>query len=214
MIVEHPAAIRYGDQPPGLLPVAATFLEMRKAPDVPVPPPPVPDLAVKRLDRPSVEGYRYLYGAVGQPWLWYERCQLSDDAVAAIIQDARVDVLVLTKAGRVAGFAEIDRRPVPDADLIYFGLLPRFIGQGLGFWFLAHAVAFAWSHAEMRRLRISTCTFDHPVALALYQRAGFVPVERRVRRIPDPRLNGVLPRTAAPHIPLARQTDSESAIRN
>jgi hypothetical protein len=52
-------------------------------------------------------------------------------------------------------------------------------------------------------MTVDTCNLDHPKALAHYQRAGFSPYAQRVIHRPDPRLTGLLPRDAAPHIPLA-----------
>jgi hypothetical protein len=34
---------------------------------------------------------------------------------------------------------------------------------------------------------------DHPKALSLYQRAGFVAYDRRVKEFPDPRPAGLVP---------------------
>jgi hypothetical protein len=33
-------------------------------------------------------------------------------------------------------FAELDRLATPEIELVQFGLMPDFIGQGLGKWFL------------------------------------------------------------------------------
>jgi hypothetical protein len=48
---------------------------------------------------------------------------------------------------------------------------------------------------------VHTCTLDHPAALGFYRRHGFVPTKRTIETFPDPRLLGVLPADAAPHIP-------------
>ena len=52
------------------------------------------------------------------------------------------------------------------------------------------------------RVHVHTCTLDHPAALAAYRRAGFVAVGAQVETFIDPRLAGILPRDAAPQIPL------------
>jgi hypothetical protein len=49
---------------------------------------------------------------------------------------------------------------------------------------------------------VHTCSLDHPAALPSYLRAGFRPVRRAFESFPDPRLSGLLPRDAAPQIPL------------
>ena len=51
---------------------------------------------------------------------------------------------------------------------------------------------------------LNTCTLDHPGALAFYQRHGFTVTHSEVDIVDDPRLAGLIPREAAPHVPLAR----------
>ncbi len=185
-----------------MLHVVVTYLEMGATPKRPTEPPPVSATTIRRIERPSVAAYRFLYNGVGEPWLWNERRRLGDDSLLCLIHDPRLEILALTTAGRVAGFAELDHRPAPDSRLAYFGLLPAYIGRGLGPWFLSRVVARAW-RSQPRRLLVNTCTFDHPAALPLYLRAGFTLVEHVERTFRDPRLTGTLPRHAAPHIPLA-----------
>ncbi len=186
---------------PGYLTVVVTYLEMRAPPPVP-PPPPNPEARIRRDVRPSVDGYRFLYDGVGESWLWSERRGLGATDLALILSDPRLQWLVLSQGRRIAGFAELDRRPAPDIRLAYLGLLPGYCGCGLGSWLLAHTLDQAW-RGRPRRVLVNTCTFDHPAALGLYQRAGFTPIESIVRHTPDPRLTGLLPRDAAPHVPLA-----------
>ncbi len=168
-----------------LLDVTITHLEMTAAPRAPAPPVPALKLAVLRADECSVAFYRYLYATVGGPWLWWERTREPDDVLAAYLADKAVDVFVLYAAGEPAGYAELDHRKAPDARLAYFGLMPQFIGRRLGPWFLHWAIDAAWRR-NPAVLRVNTCTLDHPKALALYQRMGFVPVRQEKKRIVHP----------------------------
>jgi GNAT superfamily N-acetyltransferase len=182
-----PLALPSGDEvPPGRLRVVITHMEMQARPRLPTPPLPAFKIAVLRADQISVPFYRYLYNTVGAPWLWYERRRLSDEALAATIQHEHVDVYVLYAAGEPAGYVELDRREWPDVELAYFGLVPHFIGRGLGPWFLHWAVDTAWAGSP-RRVWVHTCNLDHPKAMALYQRMGFVPFKQETKRIVDPR---------------------------
>ena len=54
----------------------------------------------------------------------------------------------------------------------------------------------------LRRFWVHTCTFDHPSAVDFYRRAGFAPYRRAVEIADDPRLSGLLARSAAPHVPM------------
>ena len=164
-------------------PVVITYLEMTRRPPLPMVAPTPKKLALLQATNPTVAFYRFLYHAVGRDWIWTDRKKLSDDALAEIIKDERVDVFVLYVDGVPAGFFELDRRGMPDIDLAYFGIMPDFIGQRLGPYLLTKAVDIAWSR-EPERLTVNTCTLDHPKALPMYQRFGFQPIARK--EVPSP----------------------------
>lgn len=176
----------------GRLPVTITYLEMTERPaSGPSSLPRGHQVALMRAMRPNTAFYRYLYDSVGGPWLWWERRVLTDEALRALIQDQRTEIYVLYIDGVPAGFAELDRRPAPDINLDFLGLLPEFVGQGLGAYLLSSIIEIAWSH-EPRCLTVNTNSLDHPRALALYQRAGFHPVGQEEVTFIDPRRTGVI----------------------
>lgn len=161
-----------------------TYLEMTESPRHPELPVPHGKLALLHAECPPVGFYRYLYDAVGRAWTWVDRKRLSDDELAAVIRDQRVEIYVVYAAGVPAGFAELDRRQVPDIELAYLGLVPEFIGRGLGAYLLDWVIRRAWEY-QPARLWVHTCTLDHPKALGLYQRFGFVPYKQQIERL-DP----------------------------
>ena len=57
-------------------------------------------------------------------------------------------------------------------EIAYFGLLPKFIGKGLGGGFLSYAVEKAWEFKK-KRIWVHTCNYDHPNALKNYKARGF-----------------------------------------
>ncbi len=164
-----------------------TYLEMRAKPPRRELEPPVKDLLIIRVENPTVSFYRYLYNTVGGPWLWYERRQMRDDDLRAIIQNSKVEIYVLNVDGVPGGYAEIDLCQEPDIELAYFGIMPEFIGQRLGPFLLQWIIDKAWTH-QPRRFWLHTCDLDHPKALAVYQQAGFVPYKREEKTIDDPRM--------------------------
>jgi GNAT superfamily N-acetyltransferase len=127
-----------------------------------------------RARKPPVHFYRYLYETVGKPHLWVERRRMADDALSAIVQHDDVEIYVLHCDGAPAGYFELDFRRMPSAELSYFGLMPDFIGRGLGTWLLGTAIETAWAR-PIERLWVHTNTLDHPRALPNYQRQGFTP---------------------------------------
>lgn len=185
----------------GRLSVTVTYLGMAAPPrHAPLPRPPG-DLGLVRANPPTVSFYRYLYNTVGEPWLWHERRRMGDAELSAAVTDPRVEVHVLYVSGTPAGYVEIDRRDPRATDLAYFGLIPDFIGLKLGPWLLDRGIRMAWEKGT-KRLVVNTCTFDHPKALPLYRSMGFEPVRHVTRVVLDPRADGVLPRSAAPHVPM------------
>lgn len=178
--------------PTGLLPVTVTYLEMTAPPVRAGRPAPLTKLALMRAERPTLSYYRFLYRSVGTPWLWGDRLRIGDDALTARIQDPRTAVYVLYEAGVPAGFSELFRDDEATTELVYFGLMPEFFGRALGPWFLDEMVAIAWRGGP-QRLVLETCSLDHPKALALYQRAGFVPYRREQAFRADPRAEGLIP---------------------
>jgi len=139
-------------------------------------------LTVLHVKTPSVPYYRFLYDAVGSDYHWLSRRKLIDDDLAAIIQDPLNELHVLHVDGSPAGFAEFDRRRSDDVELVQFGLMSDFIGQGLGTWFLKWTIDKVWSYGP-RRFWLHTCTLDHPAAVPTYKKAGFVQFkEDKIRR--------------------------------
>lgn len=168
--------------------VVRTVLEMHARPARPLARPPSlrKPVMLLRAEQPTVSFYRYLYNTIGRQWFWYERRVMDDATLAACIHDAAVAVNVLYIGGVPAGLAEIDARGIRDIELAYIGLIPEFIGRGLGRYLVDWAIDAAWDR-EPDRIWIHTCTLDHPAALPLYQKAGFTPYGQNTFKIPDPR---------------------------
>jgi GNAT superfamily N-acetyltransferase len=171
-----------------------TYLEMLARPAGRRVPAPLEKLALMRAENCTVSFYRYLYDTVGEPWLWFERRVLDDDALAAQIHKPAIEIFVLYVGGVPAGFFELDTAVPRETKLCYFGLIPDFIGRRLGPYLLQAAIDRAWSR-PIDRFWLHTSTFDHPKALGVYQRAGFVVYARRPVLFDDPRRHGILPRT-------------------
>jgi len=168
--------------------VTVSYLQMLRRPESLDLTPPREGLTVVRASSPTVPYYRFLYNTVGEPWLWVDRRKLSDQELAPIIQDPAVEIYVLSVDGSPAGFAELDLRKLPDVEIAYFGIMPGFIGRGLGPYLLRWAIERAWSRTPApARLWLHTCTLDHPKASDTYRRAGFEIYDSRIEIQDDPR---------------------------
>ena len=161
-----------------------TFLEMSARPTRPSPPMPAgATLALMRAEAPPLHYFLYLYSAVGAGYEWTDLLEWPKDKLAAFVQDPKVELTALYRAGSPVGFFQLDFREEGVCDLAYFGLMPEATGMKIGPWLLDQAVHAAWGRG-IEKLTVNTCTLDHPAALAMYQRIGFEPVRREERSRP------------------------------
>lgn len=178
------------------LDILVTHLEMTARPGH-LPPPQRPSEALLwRAVNPELSFYRYLFSAVGEPWLWWTRTLMSDARLREVIHDPRVEIHVLYAEGQPAGFVELDRRTRDEVEIAFCGLVPRFIGRRLGAFLLQSAIGWAWAPPNVRRVWLHTCTLDHPKAVAFYERHGFRRCKETAETIADPRADGRMPRHA------------------
>ena len=190
----------YTDVPPGKVASVVTMLEMT-APPHPLPERSVGGLTLEREMAPDPVWYRDLFRRVGEDWLWFSRLSMGDAALAAILRHPEVEVLVLRKDGVEAGYIELDGRVPGEVELAFVGLVPEMVGSGAGRFMMNRALARAWARRP-RRVHVHTCTHDRQGALTLYVKAGFRPYASALEIVDDPRLAGLLPRGAAPHVPV------------
>ena len=146
---------------------------------------------IKLMVEPTVDFYRYLYDTVGEKWTWIERRLLDDNNLQKLIRSSNVEIYILYVDDNVAGFGEIGWDTASNgSEIKYFGLMPEYIGKGLGPYFLNNIINIAWKKNPVR-LRVNTCDLDHPSALRVYQKSGFCILEEIVEKLPDPTTVGL-----------------------
>ncbi len=189
----------YSDVPHGKIAAVVTHLEMTARParrdD------PEGAWTLRKVDAPALAWYRDLFRRVGEEWLWFSRARMSDAELAAIISAPGIEVYALSVDDRDEGLLELDFREPGQCELVYFGVTGGLIGTGAARFLMNRAMELAWSR-DISRVWVHTCTFDHPSAVAFYQRSGFRPFRRQVEIADDPRLDGTAPRDAARHVPI------------
>jgi GNAT superfamily N-acetyltransferase len=189
----------YSDVPRGKIAAVVTHLEMTERPAIPRDP--AGTWRLRRVEAPELNWIRDLYRRVGEEWLWFSRLQMSDAELAAIVQSPLVEVYALVHDGRDEGLLELDFRERGQCELASFGVTAELIGSGAGRWLMNRALELAWSR-PVTRVWLHTRTFDHPAALAFYQRSGFRAFRRQIEIADDPRLDGTAPHSAARHVPI------------
>ncbi len=162
-----------------------TFLEMDARPGFPRPHLPLgPVSALIGADRPPAWYFLALYERVGRDYRWTEQRDRPASAIEAFLHDPDVTLYTFIRDGWPHGFFVLDSRTPERCNLAYLGLVPEAIGHGLGTFLLQTAVHMAWDRPGTTLLTVNTNSFDHPRALPLYQKAGFVPVRRETITLP------------------------------
>lgn len=142
----------------------------------------VPDepVEVVRAEIASPEFSRYLYAAVGADWFWTDRLDWPYDRWLQWLRRPGSETWVAWVRGTPAGYVELDPQPGGVVEIICFGLLPAFIGRGIGGHLLTEGTARAWDLATRwpgreptRRVWLHTATLDGPAALTNYRKRGF-----------------------------------------
>ncbi len=151
--------------------VRDTFLEMTN-PSQAIPFKSETRLEVRQAEIPCAETSRFFYTTVGADWGWYDR--LGWDRARWLAHASRPDLSTWIgfQKGSPAGYFELVSHPKSETEILSFGLLPGFLGCGLGQELLTAAIKCAWGN-DANRIWLSTCSLDHPRALPNYQAAGF-----------------------------------------
>jgi N-acetylglutamate synthase-like GNAT family acetyltransferase len=191
----------YTEVAPGKIASVVTYLEMLARPaqaDVSS-----SGVQLRRMQNPPLDWYRALFRRAGQQWLWFSRLEMTDAQLAAVLQNSNTEFFLAEREGSEIGMAELDRSQSPTVEITSFALFPEVIGKGLGRSFMTQLLDRAWSYSTAR-VWLHTCNLDSPAALSFYMKCGFRPYKRAIEVADDPRIRGILPEDAAPHVPIIR----------
>jgi ribosomal protein S18 acetylase RimI-like enzyme len=132
-----------------------------------------PRLRIEEATTPQWEFNRFLYHAVGHDWSWNDKRAWTDEQWKHYVESPGLRTFVAYVDGSPAGYFELQRDDEGGVEIIYFGLLPAFIGRGLGGHLLTTALEEAWK-MDPTRVWVHTCSLDHPGALKNYEGRGMV----------------------------------------
>jgi GNAT superfamily N-acetyltransferase len=140
---------------------------------------------VRELGEPDWKFNREMYFKVGEKWEWIDKRPWTDEQWKDYANDPMLRTFAGYSGDELVGYFELHRssaarhtshvtRHADDIEIAYFGLLPDFIGRGLGGALLTSAIENAWNWSPTpSRVWVHTCNRDHPNALANYQAHGF-----------------------------------------
>jgi len=130
------------------------------------------NLTLQRAEIPCPELNRFLYASVGGDWYWVDRLSWTYDRWLEYLNRPELETWVGYRAGTPAGYYELEMQSSAAVEIVYFGLIPQFIGKGMGGQLLTRAILRGWEMGA-KRVWVHTCSLDGPTALANYQARGF-----------------------------------------
>ncbi|WP_329137616.1 GNAT family N-acetyltransferase [Streptomyces sp. NBC_01476] len=143
-------------------------------------PPAEAGVTVVRAEEPSGVFGRFLYTAVGGDCSWTDRLPWAPEQWQRHLEEPGRELWVAYRHGTPAGYLELAGQDEGAVEIVYFGLLPRFRGLGIGGHLLSYGTARAWELARRwpgrpatGRVWLHTCSLDGPHALGNYRRRGF-----------------------------------------
>ena len=145
---------------------------------------------VRELKKPNWVFNRDMYFRVGEKWKWIDKRPWTDEQWKEYANNPNVRTFGGYYEDEVAGYFELLRSAsstprsqrseitgqirTEEVEIAYFGLLPEFIGRGLGGALLTSAIENAWGWSPTpARVWVHTCNRDHPSAMNNYKARGF-----------------------------------------
>jgi ribosomal protein S18 acetylase RimI-like enzyme len=128
---------------------------------------------------PPVAMYLEWHERIGQKHLWWMMRAKTRPQIKHHLEDHNTTVF-----SAPCGYFEIAGKPGNGAHLRYFGLFPEYRGRGLGPKLLNEAIL---QIGPKRAISLTTSSADHPAALPMYLKAGFVEVGSEMQSWPIPR---------------------------
>ncbi len=113
-----------------------------------------------------------MFAGVGLPWRWYSRLEWTQAEWDDYFSREDVRTYLAFEGRKLVGYYELISGKGGGTEIKFIGLLPRYMGSGLGGMLLSHAVKSALDSGAVW-VWLHTCTNDSETALANYLSRGF-----------------------------------------
>ena len=159
-------------------PLITTYLELRSGDGAPNRQNCDQKFQVQEFAEPSWIFNRDMYIAVGQTWKWIDKLPWTDERWNEYASDPNLRTFAAYYDKKLAGYYELRRSDAPstpshreghkvEVEIAYFGLLPDFIGRGLGGTLLTSAIESAWAWKPTRAVALTASSNgSSPVTIA------------------------------------------------
>lgn len=167
------------------LDITTTFLEMLSPKDFKPKILNRDDVWVAVVEIPTPVINHFFFVNVGRPWKWYSRLEWALSDWKNLVAKETVTTWIGFIKGSPFGYIELVRQ-AESVEIAFFGLLPQYIGMGLGGFLLSEAIRLAWE-LNPRRVWVHTCTLDHKYALNNYLARGLTIYDKKkqTEQVPD-----------------------------
>ena len=125
--------------------------------------------SIKQIDI-DYDKYISIYNAIGESYRWSGRLIISKEKVIEILTSKTTEIYYNYINDELVGYFEFDLSV--NAEIIYFGLMPTFIGKGIGKKMMYNALDILKSK-DIDKVMLHTCSLDHKNALIFYKKCGF-----------------------------------------
>jgi len=154
--------------------ITRTYLEMRQRSEFS----PVQNgdarIRIEKIGNCPTSFFRYLYREVGRNYDWVDRLDWTGEEIQQYMAQSSVVLWLMCFDGSPTGYFELAAQNDCSVQIVHLGLLPEFIGRGLGKHLLSRAIEEAWSMGASR-VWLHTSTLDDPAAMPNYLKFGFKP---------------------------------------
>src|SRR6266850_6534416 len=137
-------------KPRSTIEVTRTYLEMRDPAELQAARCEDRRIRIEQIHDWSPPLFRYLYVEVGRNYHWIDRLPWTDQDIVAHLDQPEISLWLMTEENATAGYFELRRCEDGSVEIAYFGLLPEFIGRGLGKHLLTCATEEAWAAGANR----------------------------------------------------------------
>jgi len=162
--------------------VTRTYLEMRDPAELQGARSDDPRIRIEQMRDCSPPVFRSLYVEVGRNYYWIDRLPWTDEDISTHLLQPGISLWLMTYDGETAGYFELRKCDDGSVEIAYFGLLPEFVGRGLGRHLLTCATEQAWATGA-NRVWLHTCTLDDKAAMPNYLKRGFRPFKTEIYTI-------------------------------
>ena len=130
------------------------------------------NIQVKLQNPPIYSLNKFFYKQIGKKYLWRDKLNWSDDQWKTYVCNKNIYTWIMLVEKEISGFCEIYfHKKEKEIEILKFGILEEYFGNKLGGFFLTE-ILNKMQNYKIKRVRVHTCSLDHPHALKNYQSRG------------------------------------------